>query len=72
MNERVDDPDRLFAEKSFEVSATSEEAVIGKTARVTEEVVVRKDVGERVEEIDDTVRRTEVDIDRVDGDRNRR
>lgn len=72
VNERVDDPDRLFADKSFEVSATSEEAVIGKTARVTEEVVVSKDVGERVEQIDETVRRTEVDIDRVDGDRNRR
>ncbi len=72
VNAQVADPDRLFAEKSFEVSATNEEAVIGKTARVTEEVVVRKDVGERVEQIDDTVRRTEVDVDRVDGDHNRR
>ncbi len=71
-NEQVENPDRLFADKSFEVSATSEEAVIGKKAHVTEEVVVRKDVGERVEQIDDTVRRTEVDVDRVDGDRNRR
>jgi len=50
VNERVDDPDRLFDEKSFEVSETSEEAVIGKTARMTEELVVRKDVGERVEQ----------------------
>ncbi len=72
VNERVDDPDRLFADKSFEVSATSEEAVIGKTARVTEEVVVSKDVSERVKQIDDTVRKTKVDIDRVDDDRNRR
>ncbi len=72
VNQRVDNPDRLFADKSFEVSATSEEAVIGKTARVTEEVIVRKDVGERVEQIDETVRRTEVDVDRVDSDRNSR
>ncbi len=46
--------------------------MIGKTAHVTEELVVRKDVGERVEQVDDTVRRTEVDVDRVDGYRNRR
>lgn len=55
--------DRLFQERSVEMTEVDEEAVVGKTARVVEEVVVRKDVGERVERIDDTVRRTEVEID---------
>lgn len=44
--------------------ATGEEAVVGKTARVVEEVVVSKTADEHVEEVDDTVRRTEVEVDR--------
>lgn len=71
VNKRVDNPDRLFTDKSVEMTATSEEAVIGKSARVTEELVVRKDVGERVEQVDETVRHTEVDVDRG-ADRDRR
>jgi uncharacterized protein (TIGR02271 family) len=42
-----------FRERTVEVSETAEEAVVDKRARVREEVVVRKDVGERVEQIDD-------------------
>ena len=53
-----------FQERTIDVTATGEEAVVGKTAHVVEEVVVRKTTDERVEEIDDTVRRTEVDVDR--------
>lgn len=52
-----------FRERTIDVTATSEEAVVGKNARVVEEVVVSKTSGERTEEIDDTVRRTEVDVD---------
>jgi stress response protein YsnF len=52
-----------FRERTVEVTETAEEAVVDKRARVVEEVVVRKGVDERVEQIDDTVRRTEVDID---------
>ncbi len=52
-----------FRERTIDVTATAEEAVVGKTARVVEEVVVSKSAGERTEEIDDTVRRTEVDVD---------
>ena len=58
-----------FQEREIEVTETAEEAVIGKNARVVEEVVVKKDVGERTETVHDTVRRTEVEIDRL-GDRN--
>jgi len=53
-----------FRERTIDVTATGEEAVVGKNARVVEEVVVSKTAEEHVEQIDDTVRRTEVDIDR--------
>jgi uncharacterized protein (TIGR02271 family) len=53
-----------FRERTVEMTATGEEAVVGKTARVVEEVVVSKTAEERVEEVNDTVRRTDVDIDR--------
>ena len=53
-----------FRERTIDMTATGEEAVVGKTARVVEEVVVSKTADERVEEIDDTVRRTDVEIDR--------
>lgn len=61
------DADDAFRERTIDVTATGEEAVVGKTARVVEEVVVSKTVGERVEEIDDTVRRTDVEIDEDKG-----
>lgn len=54
-------------ERSVNVTAMSEEPVIAKAARVVEEVVVSKEAGERTEEVDETVRRTQVDVDR-DGD----
>ena len=53
-----------FRERSISMTATGEEAVVGKSARVVEEVVVSKSSDERVEQIDDTVRKTEVEIDR--------
>ena len=46
---------------------TDEEAVVAKTARVTEEVVISKDVTERTERVSDTVRRTEVDVENTTG-----
>ena len=57
-----------FRERTIDMTATGEEAVVGKTARVVEEVVVSKSADERVEEVNDTVRRTDVEIDR-DGDK---
>ena len=61
------DADDAFRERTIDVTATGEEAVVGKTARVVEEVVVSKTAGERVEDINDTVRRTEVEIDEGKG-----
>ena len=53
-----------FTDQVVEVNETAEEVVVGKTARVKEEVVIRKDVADRVETIHDTVRRDDVEITR--------
>jgi len=52
-----------FRERTVEMTATGEEAVISKQAHVVEEVVISKAAEERVQEVNDTVRRTEVEID---------
>ena len=57
--------DALFQERDIAVTERSEEAVVTKEAVVTEEVVVGKEVTEREEVVRDTVRKTEVDIDRT-------
>jgi uncharacterized protein (TIGR02271 family) len=53
-------------DRTIEVSETSEVPVVQKTARVVEEVRVGKSVEERTEEISDTVRSTEVEVERLD------
>jgi len=52
-----------FRDRTIEATATSEEAVVGKEARVKEEIVVSKDAEERTETVSDTVRRTEVEVE---------
>jgi stress response protein YsnF len=61
----------LLRERVIEVAQMREEAVVTKQAFVREEVVVSKSVERRVERIEETVRRTEVDVDRMEsgGDR---
>ena len=54
--------------KSIEVREMGEEAVVGKTARVVEEVRVGKESTDRNQQIKDTVRKTQVEVDRVTGD----
>ncbi len=51
-----------FREGSFEVRERREEPVVDKQARVVEEVVVGKDVRNRTETVEDTVRGTDVDV----------
>ncbi|MEZ3498355.1 YsnF/AvaK domain-containing protein [Pantoea sp. KPR_PJ] len=60
----TDDVD--WEEKTIEVAETHEQPVINKTAHIKEEVVVRKDQSDRVENVTDSVRRQEVDIDHTD------
>ena len=54
-----------FQETTIELRESAEEAVVEKTARVVEEVVVGKEVTQRQENISDTVRRTEVEVEQL-------
>jgi uncharacterized protein (TIGR02271 family) len=56
-------PDDAFRERTIEVSASSEEPVVQKEARVVEEVSLRKTAGERTETVRDTARKTKVEIE---------
>lgn len=52
-------------DQSFEVREMAEEAVVGKTARVVEEIQIGKESSEHTEKITDTLRKTQVDVDQV-------
>jgi uncharacterized protein (TIGR02271 family) len=54
-----------FQEKSIELRETGEEVVVQKTARVVEEVVIGKEVTQTQQQVNDTVRHTEVDIEQL-------
>jgi uncharacterized protein (TIGR02271 family) len=51
-----------FEERTVEVRETEEVPVVEKTARVAEEVAIRKEATERTETVKDTVRREEVEV----------
>lgn len=53
-----------FREGTIEIQETNEEPVVSKTARVVEEVVVGKESTKRQETVRDTVRRTDVDVEK--------
>ena len=44
-----------------------EEAVVGKSSRVVEEVLVGKQASDRVEQVHDSVRKTEVEVEKFAG-----
>lgn len=54
-----------FKEGTLEVRETAEEPVVEKTARVVEEINISKDVTERTETVSDTVRRTDVEVEKM-------
>lgn len=56
-----------FQEGSIEVRETAEEPVVSKSARVVGEVEVGKTVTEREETVRDTVRRTQVEVEPIEG-----
>jgi len=56
-----------FEERTVEVRETEEVPISEKTARVVEEVAVRKEETERTETVRDTVRRDEVEVTDKDG-----
>jgi len=57
-----------FKDKVVEATATREEAVVSKEARVVEEVGVRKDVQQQTQKVRDTVRKTEVQVEQLETD----
>lgn len=57
------DADAAFRDRTIEAEEHAEQAVVGKEARVTEEISLRKEGTDRQETISDTVRKTEVEIE---------
>ena len=54
-----------FRERTIELTERSEVPIVSKEARVVEEVRVRKEVSERDETVRDTLRRTDINIDKT-------
>lgn len=54
-----------WKDQTLEVTETSEEPVVTKTARIAEEVVIRRRGSDHVETIRDTVRRQQIEVERV-------
>src|SRR5882757_4694475 len=54
-----------WSDKTVEVLETGEQAVVSKSSHIAEEVVVGKTGSDRVETVHDTVRRQQVDVERV-------
>jgi len=52
-------------EGAIELRETAEEPVVSKVARVVEEVVVGKEVTQQTKDINDTVRRTDVEVEQL-------
>lgn len=54
-----------FTDKTIEMTESTEEAVISKTAHVYEEVGLRKEATDRTETIRDTVRKEEAEVEQI-------
>ena len=52
-----------FKDRTIEMEEIDEEAVVGKSARVVEEIGIRKNATDRTETVRDTLRSTKVDIE---------
>lgn len=57
----------VFQEKTIEIRETAEEPVVVKRGRIVEEVVIGKESTEHDETIRDTVRKTDVEVERTGG-----
>lgn len=66
VNREVTDADlQNFREGELVITEHAEVPVIGKQARVVEEIVIGKNVTEHVETVHDTIRRSEVEVEEV-------
>jgi len=66
----VNPGDAAFRDQNIELTEKGEQAVINKSARVVEEVVVGKDVTTQNQTVSDTVRRTDVRVERDNANTN--
>ena len=64
-----EEAEAAFADRTVEMMGTGEEAEVGRTARVVEQVTLRKRAGEREATVRDTVRRTEVEVEELEAGR---
>ncbi len=63
VNRAATEADFATGTGAIEVTAMGEEAVVGKRSRVVEEVLVGKQASDRTEEVTDTVRHTEIEVE---------
>jgi uncharacterized protein (TIGR02271 family) len=68
VNREATDADFNNLQGDIELTEHAERAVVSKEARVVEEIEIGKTVDTREETVRDKVRRTEVDVDEIDGD----
>ena len=61
-----------WTDRTIEVTETDEQAVISKTARMVEEVVIRKKGTDRVETVRDVLRHQELDVERTAKDKEKK
>lgn len=66
VNRPVTAADAAFTNQSFAVTENSEEAVVAKTAKVVEEVVIGKESSMRTETVKGTVRKTDVTVEKIE------
>ena len=57
-----------FTDRTIAVTESAEEAVVAKTARVVEEIGIKKESADRTETVRDTVRREDVEITKLAGE----
>jgi uncharacterized protein (TIGR02271 family) len=72
----IDDPNYIadidWSDRTIEVIESAEEAVVSKSARVVEEVVVRKEGTDHVQTVRDKVRRQQVDVEHLDAEKQKK
>jgi stress response protein YsnF len=66
---RPEEAETAFKNRTVEMTETAEELEVGKEARVVEEVRLTKSTEEHEQKVRDTVRRTEVDVERIEPSR---
>ena len=54
-----------WSDKVIDITETTEEPVVNKTVRITEEVLIRRQGSDRTQTVHDTVRRREVEVDHL-------